>query len=331
MSALTNIRFSTLDLAPIRDDGGPQQALHNSLALAQHVERLDFTRFWVAEHHNMDGIASSATAVLLGYLAAGTSRIRLGAGGVMLPNHAPLVIAEQFGTLATLYPGRIDLGLGRAPGADQFTAQALRRERSGSADDFPGDVEELQGYLGPRTPEQRVIAMPGSGTEVPIWLLGSSLFSAQLAGEKGLPYAFASHFAPRLMHEAIRVYRNHFKPSAVLDKPYVMLGVPLIAADSDERAEYLATSAYQRILALMRGQSLVQRPPVKSMEGLWLPHEKEAVGGFLGMAMIGGPEKVRARLEVLLEQTGADELIFTCDLYEFADRLRAFEILASLR
>jgi luciferase family oxidoreductase group 1 len=331
MSALAQSKFSTLDLAPIRDDGGPQQALHNSLALAQHVERLDFTRFWVAEHHNMDGIASSATAVLLGYLAAGTSRIRLGAGGVMLPNHAPLVIAEQFGTLATLYPGRIDLGLGRAPGADQFTAHALRRERSGSADDFPRDVEELQAYLGPRTPGQRVIAMPGSGTEVPIWLLGSSLFSAQLAGEKGLPYAFASHFAPRLMHEAIRVYRNHFKPSAVLDKPYVMLGVPLIAADSDEQAEYLATSAYQRILALMRGQSLVQRPPVKSMEGLWLPHEKEAVGGFLGMAMIGGPEKVRARLDVLLEQTGADELIFTCDLYEFADRLRAFEIVANLR
>jgi luciferase family oxidoreductase group 1 len=331
MSALTHTRFSTLDLAPIRDDGGPQQALHNSLALAQHVERLDFTRFWVAEHHNMDGIASSATAVLLGYLAAGTSRIRLGAGGVMLPNHAPLVIAEQFGTLATLYPGRIDLGLGRAPGADQFTAHALRRERSGSAEDFPRDVEELQAYLGPRTPGQRVIAMPGSGTEVPIWLLGSSLFSAQLAGEKGLPYSFASHFAPRLMHEAIRVYRNHFKPSAVLDKPYVMLGVPLIAADTDEQAEYLATSAYQRILALIRGQSLVQRPPVKSMEGLWLPHEKDAVGSFLGMAMIGGPEKIRARLEVLLEQTGADELIFTCDLYEFADRLRAFDILASLR
>ena len=331
MSALTNTRFSTLDLAPIRDDGGPQQALRNSLALAQHVERLGFTRFWVAEHHNMDGIASSATAVLLGYLAAGTSCIRLGAGGVMLPNHAPLVIAEQFGTLATLYPGRIDLGLGRAPGADQFTAHALRRERSGSADDFPRDVEELQSYLGPRTPGQRVIAMPGSGTEVPIWLLGSSLFSAQLAGEKGLPYAFASHFAPRLMHEAIRIYRNHFKPSAVLDKPYVMLGVPLIAADSDEQAEYLATSVYQRILALIRGQSLVQRPPVKSMEGLWLPHEKDAVGSFLGMAMIGGPEKIRARLDVLLEQTGADELIFTCDLYEFADRLRAFEILASLR
>lgn len=331
MSALAQTKISTLDLAPIRDDGGPEQALHNSLALARHVERLGFTRFWVAEHHNMDGIASSATAVLLGYLAAGTSTLRVGSGGVMLPNHAPLVIAEQFGTLATLYPGRIDLGLGRAPGADQFTAHALRRERSGSADDFPRDVEELQAYLGPRTPQQRVIAMPGTGTNVPIWLLGSSLFSAQLAGEKGLPYAFASHFAPRYMHEAIRVYRNHFKPSAVLDQPYVMLGVPLIAADSDEQAEYLATSAYQRILALIRGHSLVQKPPVKSMQGLWLPHEKEAVASFFGMAVVGGPEKVRARLEVLLEQTGADELIFTCDLYDFADRLRAFEILAQVR
>lgn len=331
MSALAESKFSTLDLASIRADGGPEQALRNSLALAQHVEKLGFTRFWVAEHHNMDGIASSATAVLLAYLAAGTSTIRVGSGGVMLPNHAPLVIAEQFGTLATLYPGRIDLGLGRAPGSDQFTAQALRRARSGSADDFPQDVEELQRYLGPRTPEQRVIAMPGSGTNVPIWLLGSSLFSAQLAGEKGLPYAFASHFAPRYMHEAIRVYRNHFKPSAVLDQPYVMLGVPLLVADSDEQANYLATSAYQRILALIRGQSMLQQPPVRSMEGLWLPHEKEAVSSFFGMAMIGGPDKVRARLELLLEQTGADELIFTCDLYDFADRLHAFDLLAQLR
>ncbi|WP_286974771.1 LLM class flavin-dependent oxidoreductase, partial [Pseudomonas sp.] len=197
MSELAKTKISILDLAPIRDDGGPQQALHNSLALAQHAERLGYERFWVAEHHNMDGIASSATAVLLGYLAAGTSTIRLGSGGVMLPNHAPLVIAEQFGTLATLYPGRIELGLGRAPGADQYTAHALRRERSSSADDFPADVEELQGYLGPRTRNQRVVAMPGADTNVPIWLLGSSLFSAQLAGERGLPYAFASHFAPR--------------------------------------------------------------------------------------------------------------------------------------
>ncbi|HLD64563.1 MAG TPA: LLM class flavin-dependent oxidoreductase [Pseudomonas sp.] len=332
MTRLAKIKISTLDLVPIRDDEpGPQQALQRSLALAQHVERLGYTRFWVAEHHNMDGIASSATAVLIGYLAAGTSTLRVGAGGVMLPNHAPLVIAEQFGTLASLYPGRIDLGLGRAPGSDAFTAHALRRERSGSADDFPQDLEELQGYLGPRTPDQRVLAMPGSGTQVPLWLLGSSLFSAQLAGLKGLPYAFASHFAPRLMHEAIRVYRNHFKPSAVLDKPYVMLGVPLVAADSDEQAAYLATSAYQRILALIRGQSLVQRPPVASMDGLWLPHEKAAVGEFFGLAVIGGPDKVRARLELLLEQTGADELIFTGDLYDFADRLRSFELLAQLR
>ncbi|CAH0179532.1 Limonene 1,2-monooxygenase [Pseudomonas sp. Bi70] len=331
MSALAKLPFSVLDLAPIRDTGSPQQALHNSLALARHVESLDFNRFWVAEHHNMDGIASSATAVLLGYLAAGTSRIRLGSGGVMLPNHAPLVVAEQFGTLATLYPGRIELGLGRAPGADQFTAHALRRERSGSADDFPQDVAELQCYLGPRTPDQRVIAVPGTGTNVPIWLLGSSLFSAQLAGERGLPYAFASHFAPRYVHEAIRVYRNAFTPSDVLEKPYVMLGVPLLAADTDEQAQHLATSAYQRILSLIRGQSLVQRPPVESMEGLWLPHERDAVGSFLGMAVIGGPQKIRARLEVLLEQTEADELIFTCDHYDFADRLHAFDILASLR
>ncbi len=278
----------------------------------------------------MDGIASSATAVLLAYLAGGTSTIRVGAGGVMLPNHAPLVIAEQFGTLACLYPGRIDLGLGRAPGSDQMTARALRRERSGSADDFPDDVAELMSYLGPRQPHQRVIAVPGSNTNVPVWLLGSSLFSAQLAGERGLPYAFASHFAPRFMHEAIRVYRNHFKPSATLDKPYVMLGVPLAAADTDERAEYLVTSVYQRILALMRGQTLMQRPPVETMNGLWLPHEREAVMDFLGLAMVGGPEKIHAKLDVLLEQTDADELIFTCDMYEHADRLRSYEILAQV-
>ena len=330
MSALAQSKFSTLDLAPIRDDGNAAQALHNSLALAQHVERLGFERFWVAEHHNMDGIASSATSVLIGYLAGGTSTIRVGSGGVMLPNHAPLVIAEQFGTLESLYPGRIDLGLGRAPGSDQMTARALRRERSGSSDDFPEDVAELMRYLGPRTPDQRVIAMPGTGTNVPVWLLGSSLFSAQLAGERGLPYAFASHFAPRMMHEAIRVYRNHFKPSATLDKPYVMLGVPLVAADTDEQAEYLSTSVLQRILALMRGQSLVQRAPVDSMDGLWLPHEKEAVMSFLGLAMVGSPEKIRARLEVLIEQTGADELIFTCDLYEHADRIRSYELLAQV-
>ncbi|MFU0837281.1 LLM class flavin-dependent oxidoreductase [Pseudomonas fragi] len=330
MKRLSDIKFSTLDLVPVRENGSAAQSLRNSLDLAQHVEKFGYNRFWVAEHHNMDGIASSATSVLIGYLAGGTSTIRVGSGGVMLPNHAPLVIAEQFGTLESLYPGRIDLGLGRALGSDQMTARALRRERSGSADDFPQDVAELLRYLGPRTPDQRIIAMPGTGTQVPVWLLGSSLFSAQLAGEMGLPYAFASHFAPRLMHEAIRVYRNHFKPSAVLDKPYVMLGVPLVAADTDEQAEYLATSVYQRILALMRGQSLVQRPPVETMDGLWLPHEKEAVMSFLGLAMVGSPQKIKAKLDVLVEQTQADELIFTCDLYEHADRIHSYELLSQV-
>ena len=324
------IAFSLLDLAPIPEGSSAREAFSHSLDLARLAEKRGYHRYWLAEHHNMTGIASAATSVLIGYLAGGTSTIRVGSGGVMLPNHAPLVIAEQFGTLESLYPGRIDLGLGRAPGSDQMTARALRRERSGSADDFPQDVAELMRYLGPRTPDQRVIAMPGTGTNVPVWLLGSSLFSAQLAGERGLPYAFASHFAPRLMHEAIRVYRNHFKPSAVLDKPYVMLGVPLVAADTDEQAEYLSTSVLQRILALMRGQSLVQRAPVKTMDGLWLPHEKEAVMSFLGLAMVGSPEKIRAKLNVLVEQTQADELIFTCDLYEHADRIHSYELLSQV-
>lgn len=331
MTQLKDTAISVLDLAPVRDDSNAAQALHNSLDLARHAERLGYNRFWVAEHHNMDGIASSATAVLLGYLAGGTSTIRIGSGGIMLPNHAPLVVAEQFGTLDALYPGRIDLGLGRAPGSDQMTAHALRRDRLGSADDFPSDVEELQYFLGPRQEEQRVIAVPGIDSNIPIWLLGSSLFSAQLAAAKGLPYAFASHFAPRYMHEAIRLYRENFRPSEVLDKPYVMLGVPLVAADSDEEANYLASTVYQRVLALMRGQSLVLRPPVRNMSPEWLPHEKDAVLNMLGMAIIGGPDKVRERVDLLLEKTDADELIFTCDVYEHADRLKSYQILAELK
>ena len=248
MSRLADTRFSILDLAPIRDNGTPADALHDALELARHAESLGFERFWVAEHHNMDGIASSATAVLIGYLAGGTSRIRIGAGGVMLPNHSPLVVAEQFGTLEALYPGRIDLGLGRAPGADPFTARALRRDRLGGPDDFPQDVEELQALLAPHQPGQAVIAMPGLNSRVPIWLLGSSLFSARLAAAKGLPYAFASHFAPQYMHQAIALYREEFQPSDELDRPQVMLGVPLVAADSDDEAEFLATSLYQRVL-----------------------------------------------------------------------------------
>ena len=332
MSNQQKVAFSVLDLASRKDiDKGPRPALQRSLDLAQHVESLGFTRFWVAEHHNMDAIVSSATSVLIGYLAAGTQRIRVGAGGIMLPNHPPLVIAEQFGTLEALYPGRIDLGLGRAPGSDQITARALRKDRSASADDFPAEVAELQRYLGPRLPNQKVIAMPGVDSHVPIWLLGSSLFSAQLAAEKGLPYAFASHFAPRMMMQAIELYRRHFKPSAALAKPYVMLGVPLVAADTDAHAEFLATTTYQRILCLIRGQSMLMRPPVQSMQGLWQHHEEQTVNDFLSMALIGSAETIKQKMQVLLQHTQADELIFTCDLYEHADRLRSFEILAELQ
>lgn len=331
MTEVHDVAFSVLDLASRKDtDQGAGPALQRSLALAQHVEQLGFTRFWVAEHHNMDAIVSSATSVLIGYLAAGTERIRIGAGGVMLPNHAPLVIAEQFGTLEALYPGRIDLGLGRAPGTDPMTARALRKHLDGSVDDFPADVAELQALLGPRQTGQKVIAMPGVDSNVPIWLLGSSLFSAQLAAEKGLPYSFASHFAPRMMMQAIEVYRQHFKPSALLDEPYVMLGIPLVAAGTDEEAQFLATTTQQRILALIRGQSMLMRPPVENMDELWHPHEKQAVNEFLSMAMIGSSESVEQKMMVLLEHTQADELIFTCDLYEHADRLRSFDILSEL-
>ncbi|MDT4826306.1 luciferase family oxidoreductase, group 1 [compost metagenome] len=332
MKSLSETAFSMLDLVPVRDTGTAAEALDNAVQTARHVERLGFTRYWLAEHHNMEGIASSATALLIGHIAGKTGRIRVGSGGIMLPNHPPLVVAENFGTLATLYPNRIDLGLGRAPGADQATMRALRRDRLlGEGEDFPEQVAELEMLLGPRRPQQSIIASPGEGTNVPIWLLGSSLFSARLAAEKGLPYAFASHFAPRYLHDALRIYRQNFRPSAVLDKPYAMIGVPLIAAPSDEEAEYLATTAFQRTLALIRGQDLRLRPPVESMVGRWLPHEQEAVGNFFGLAVIGGPEKVRSRLEILLEQTKADELIFTSDIYDQDLRLRSLEIVAGLR
>ncbi|AFP32755.1 LLM class flavin-dependent oxidoreductase [Marinobacter sp. BSs20148] len=329
---INDVAFSVLDLASTKDnDEGAAPALQRSLTLAKHVEQLGFNRYWVAEHHNMDAIVSSATAVVVGYLAAGTQKIRVGAGGVMLPNHAPIVIAEQFGTLEALYPGRIDLGLGRAPGTDPLTSRALRKHLSGSVDNFPADVEELQAFLGPRQPGQKVVAMPGVNSNVPIWLLGSSLFSAQLAAKKGLPYAFASHFAPRMMMQAIELYRSQFQPSEFLDKPYVMLGVPLVAADTDEQAELLATTTYQRILSLIRGQSLKMRPPVASMDDLWHSQEEQTVRDFLGLAMIGSGDTVKQKLQTLLQHTQADELLFTCDLYNQQDRLRSFEILAALK
>jgi len=315
-----------LDLVAVREGGTVADALQIALRTAQHAEKLGFARYWLAEHHNMAGIASSATAVLVGHIAGGTSRIRVGSGGVMLPNHAPLVVAEAFGTLAELYPGRIDLGLGRAPGTDQATMRALRRSRVETADDFPQDVAELQRLLAPAEPNQRLIAMPGAGTNVPVWLLGSSLFSAQLAAERGLPYAFASHFAPRLLHQAIDLYRNLYRPSAAWPKPYVAIGVPLIAAPTDEEADFLASSTYQRVLGILTGDRRRLLPPIENYTARLQPQERAAIGDFLAAAVIGGPDAVRAGLAHLSEATGADELMLVSDVYDPALRLRSLDI-----
>ena len=309
-----------LDLVAVREGGTVAQALQIALRTAQHAESLGFARYWLAEHHNMAGIASSATAVLVGHIAGGTQRIRVGSGGVMLPNHAPLVVAEAFGTLAELYPGRIDLGLGRAPGTDPATMRALRRSRVETADDFPQDVAELQRLLAPAT--------PGAGTNVPIWLLGSSLFSAQLAAQQGLPYAFASHFAPRLLHQAIDLYRSLYQPSAAWPRPYVTIGVPLIAAPTDEEAEYLASSTYQRVLGILTGQRGLLQPPVEGFAARLQPQERAAIGDFLAAAVIGGPDTVRAGLAQLAEATGADEFMLVSDVYDPALRLRSLDIAA---
>ncbi|CAN5584881.1 LLM class flavin-dependent oxidoreductase [soil metagenome] len=333
MSKLADTAISILDLAPVRADKTPADAMHNSLALAQHGEKLGYKRFWLAEHHNMPGIASAATAVLIGYVAGGTSTIRVGSGGIMLPNHAPLVIAEQFGTLEALYPSRIDLGLGRAPGTDRATAHALRRGLDASGHDFPELLAELQRYLGPPTYDQKVKAYPGSGLEVPIWLLGSSDFSARLAAHEGLPFAFASHFAPEELLLAIKLYRSKFRPSKTLQEPYVMIGVPLVAADTDELANNLATTPMQRGLSLIRGENMQLKPPVpvEQMDNIWSAREKQAVLSRMAIAIIGGAKTVASKLERLLEVTEADELIFVCDLYEQQDRLRSFEIVAEIK
>lgn len=317
-----------LDLVAVREGGTVADALQIALSTAQHAEQLGFARYWLAEHHNMAGIASSATAVLVGHIAGGTSRIRVGSGGVMLPNHAPLVVAEAFGTLAELYPGRIDLGLGRAPGTDPTTMRALRRSRVETADDFPQDVAELQRLLAPAEPGQRLIAMPGAGTNVPIWLLGSSLFSAQLAAERGLPYAFASHFAPRLLHQAIDLYRQLYRPSAAWPEPYVVIGVPLIAAPTDDEAEFLASSTYQRVLGILTGDRRRLLPPIEHYAARLQPQERAAIGDFLAAAVIGGPETVRAGLAQLSAATGADELMLVSDVYDPALRLRSLDIAA---
>ena len=331
MRTLKDTKFSILELAPVRDDKTVAFSLQHALDLAQRVETLGYERLWLAEHHNMDGIASSATAVLLGYILANTQTLKVGSGGIMLPNHAPLVVAEQFGTLATLYPNRIELGLGRAPGTDQVTMRALRRGRQETEDQFPRDVVEILSYFDDAQPNQRITATPGQGTHVPVWLLGSSLFSAQLAAQLGLPYSFASHFAPRMLGQAIQLYRENFQPSQYLDKPYVSMGVPTVIADTDQEAEYLATSAYQRVLGLIRGQSLKLKAPVESMDGLWNPAEKMSVDNFYAMAQIGSPETVKMGLEQLLVPYEVDEFIFTCDIYDTEKRIRNFELLMQLR
>jgi luciferase family oxidoreductase group 1 len=325
------IPVSVLDLAPINQGSDAAQAFRNSLDLAQHAERWDYRRFWLAEHHNMPGIASAATAVVIGYIAGGTKTIRVGSGGIMLPNHAPLVIAEQFGTLESLYGDRIDLGLGRAPGTDQRTARALRRDFAATAENFPHDVMELQALLGPLQPNQAVRAVPGAGLRVPIWLLGSSTFSAQLAAMLGLPFAFASHFAPAELMRALDVYRSRFQPSRQLREPYAMVGVNVFAANADAEAQRLFTSLQQQFISLRRGTPGPLPPPVDNMDDHWSPMERAGVEQSLAYSVIGAPDTVERGLQALIAETHADELMLTAQIYDHAARLRSFEIAAEVR
>jgi len=325
------IPFSVLDLSPIAEGSTASDALRNSVELAQHAERLGYKRYWLAEHHNMPGIASAATAVVIGHVAGGTRAIRVGSGGIMLPNHSPLVIAEQFGTLAALYPGRIDLGLGRAPGTDPFTTRALRRAATAASDTFPEDVAELQKYLGEIEPGQRVRAIPGAGSHVPIWLLGSSTFGAQLAAAMGLPFAFASHFAPADLMTALRLYRNLFKPSAQLQKPYVMVGVNVIAAETDAEARFQFTSLQQSFTLLRRGTPGKVPPPIADIDSFWSPMEKAMANDTLLFSVVGSAETVERGLRRIVEMTQADELILAAHIYDHKARLRSFEIAAKVR
>ncbi len=329
MTPLQDTRLSMLDLVAVREGGSVADALHIALRTARHVEALDFTRYWLAEHHNMPGIASSATAVLVGHIAAGTTRLRVGSGGVMLPNHAPLLVAEAFGTLAELYPGRIDLGLGRAPGTDPLTMRALRRDRVETEDDFPRDVAELQQLLDEPAPGQRLIAVPGAGTRVPIWLLGSSLFSARLAAQRGLPYAFASHFAPRLLLPALELYRREFRPSATTPRPYVIIGVPLVAADDDAQAQLLASSLFQRVLGIVSGRRTRLQPPRPGFIEQLDAAQRAVIADFLGAAVIGDADTVRRGFAALHEATAADEFMLTCDVFDVDARLRALDLAAA--
>lgn len=319
--------LSVFDLAPIVEGATPSDALRNSLDLARHVERLGYRRFWLAEHHNAVGIASAATAVVIAHVAAGTESIRVGAGGIMLPNHAPLLIAEQFGTLEALHPGRIDLGLGRAPGTDRLTILALRRDVT-MADTFPQDVLELQQFLADPRPGQAVRATPGAGTHVPLWILGSSLYGAQLAAALGLPYAFASHFTPEALLPALDAYRSGFRPSEQLQEPYAMVGMNAVVADDDETARRLFTSAQQSFTNIFRGRRGRLPPPIDDIESYWTPEEKVRVTGMMRRSFVGSPSTVRQRLEAFVEETQADELIVASAIHDHAARLRSYELLA---
>ena len=322
------IPFSVLDLAVVTEGSTLEQTIKNSRRLAAEAEKMGYKRFWMAEHHNMENIASSATSVLLGHVAEATSTIRVGSGGIMLPNHSPLVIAEQFGTLATMYPGRIDLGLGRAPGTDQTTADAIRPDRISQVQQFPQNVKQLQRYLSAENKNSSVRAIPGEGTDIPLWILGSSTDSAFLAAELGLPYAFASHFAPQQLMPAIRIYRERFKPSKQLDKPYIMPCINVIAADTDAEADYLSTSMKQMFMGVVTGDRKPMPPPVDDMSTVWSPQQRMMVQQMLAYSFIGSRETVMEELKSFLEQTRADELMIASYVYDFEQRLKSHRLIA---
>ena len=324
------LRISVLDLVGMRPDETAGAAIARTVETAQHVEKLGYTRYWLAEHHSIAGLACSATSVLIGHVAGKTSTIRVGSGGVMLPNHAPLAVAEQFGTLASLYPNRIDLGLGRAPGSDQATMRAMRRDLRSTGEEFPELVAELRQYLGDARPGQQVHAIPGEGTQVPVTLLGSSGFSAQLAGQLGLPFAFAAHFAPQYVEPALELYRRSFRASETLSEPYAMVGLPMLAADTAAKARRLLTTPQQRFLSLIRNQPVELKPPVESMGALWEPMEQQAVESRLALAVVGDADNVRQQLQKTVDWLGIDEVLAVTDTYDQADRLRSYEILADV-
>lgn len=321
--------LSILELGRVRQGSTRRDALNEARELARRAEELGYRRFWVAEHHNMPTVTTAATSLVIAHIAEGTKTIRVGAGGIMLPNHAPYIIAEQFGTLETLFPGRIDLGLGRAPGTDQITLRALRRDPS-NAENFPQDVLELQAFLAPVQPGQRIEAVPGSGTQVPLWILGSSLFGAQLAAELGLPYGFASHFAPQALDSALKIYRDRFKPSAQLDKPYTLVGVNIIAAETDKEAQFLATSQQMSFVDIFRNARKLTQPPIDNMETYWSPLEKVQAMQMLAISITGGPETVAKGIRQLIERTSADELMIVSDMFDPIKRRRSFELIAEI-